>query len=85
MTLATGNQTATNDDYTMPSTITIGEGERSGIITIAITADGEDEGDESIHIYACIRTGCDPLNPVEGEKAYNHGIVIPGTREAGGL
>ena len=84
VTLATDpRQTATSDDYTMPSTITIGEGETSGLITIAITEDDEDEGDESIYIYACIRSGCDPLNPIDGEKAYNHGIVIPGTRSGG--
>ncbi len=83
VTLAAGGQTATSDDYTMPSFITIGEGETSGIITIAITADGEDEGDESINIYACTTPGCDPLNPVDGEKTYNHGIVIPGTRSGG--
>ena len=84
VTLATHpGQTATSDDYTMPSTITIEEGERFGLITIAITDDDEDEGDESIYIYACISTGCDPLNPKDGEKAYNHGITIPGTRVGG--
>ena len=83
VTLATGDQSATSDDYTMPSSITIGEGETHGLITIAIIADGIDEDDESIHIYVCIRPGCDPLNLEAGEKAYNHGITIPGTRRGG--
>lgn len=87
VTLATSpTQTATaGDDYTMPSTITIGEGERSGLIFMAIAEDDEDEDDENIHIYVCIRPGCDPLNPEDDEKHYNHGIVIPGTRSYGGL
>ncbi len=85
VTLATdSSQTATaGEDYTMPSSITIGEGQISGLITIPITDDDDDEGDEYIHIYVCIRPGCDPLNPVDGEKEYNHGIVIPGTRSGG--
>ena len=84
VSLATSpTQDASSDDFTMPSAITIGEGEVSGLITIAITADDEDEGHETILIYACIRDGCDPLNPIDGEKSYNHGIVIPGTRVGG--
>ncbi len=86
VTLATSpTQTASSDDFTMPSTITIGEGETSALITIAITADNEDEDHESLHVYACVRPGCDPLNPIEGEKIYSHGITIPGTRQVGGL
>ena len=86
VTLATSpNQTATSDDFTMPSSITIREGETSGLIFVAITDDEEEEGYESIYIYACIRSGCDPLNPVDGEKTYNHGITIPATSGTGGL
>ena len=76
-------QGASSDDFTMPSTITIVEGEVSGLIVINIAADGEDEDHESILIYACITDGCDPLNPTPGEKAYNHGLTIPGTRVGG--
>ena len=80
VTLATSpTQGASSDDYTMPSSIIVPEGERSAIITIAITADDEDEGDESIHIYACTTPGCDPLEDWD----YNHGITIPGTRDGG--
>ena len=80
VTLATSpTQEASSDDYTMPSSIIVPEGERSAIITIAITADDEDEGDESIHIYACTTPGCDPLEDWD----YNHGITIPGTRDGG--
>ena len=80
VTLATSpTQTATSDDYTMPSTITIGEGEVSGLIIIAITADGVDEDHETILIYACVRDGCDPLEDWD----YNHGITIPGTLVGG--
>ncbi len=77
------DQTASEDDYTMPAAVTIEEGKRSGLIIIDITADSEAEGDESIHIYACIKPAgpddCDPLT----ESDYNHGIVIPG--HSGGL
>ena len=80
VTLATSpTQSATSDDYTMPSTITIGEGEVSGLITISIIADGVDEDHETILIYACVRDGCDPLEDWD----YNHGITIPGTRVGG--
>ena len=76
---ASPTQTATSDDYTMPSAITIGEGEVSGLITISIAADGVDEDHETILIYACVRDGCDPLEDWD----YNHGITIPGTRVGG--
>ena len=82
VTLATDStQSASSDDYTMPSSITIGEGEVSGLLTIAITADGVDEDHETINIYACISPGCDPLEDWD----YNHGITIPGTLSVGGL
>ena len=82
VTLATSpTQEASSDDFTMPSSITIPEGERSAIIIVATIADDEDEDDESIHIYACTTPGCDPLEDWD----YNHGIVIPGTRVPGGL
>ena len=80
VSLATSpTQSASSDDYTMPSTITIGEGEVSGLITIAITDDDEDEDHETILVYACTRPGCDPLEDWD----YNHGITIPGTRVGG--
>ena len=82
VTLATDpTQTATSDDYTMPSSITIGEGEVSGLIIVSIIADGVDEDHETIHIYACTSPGCDPV----ADYDYNHGITIPGNIPYGGL
>ena len=74
-------QTANSDDYTMPSSITIGEGEVSGLIIVSIIADGVDEDHETIHIYACTSPGCDPMEDYD----YNHGITIPGNIPYGGL
>ncbi len=80
VTLATDpDQTASDDDYTMPSSITIEEGKKGGLIIVDVIADDEAEGDESIYIYACTSPGCDPLT----EADYNHGIKIPG--DSGGL
>ena len=83
--IATGlHQTASSDDFTLSTTaLAIAEGETSGILTITATVDDEDEGDESIHVYVCASPGCDPLNPGEGEKVYNHGFKIIGTRKGG--
>ena len=73
---------ASSDDYTLsPTSITIGEGETWGEITITVTADSEDEGDESVNIFACTKPGCvpDPLDP----EGFSLGLVIPGTRVGG--
>ena len=81
VTLATEGR-ASSDDYTLSSTsITIGKGGTWGEIAITVTADSEDEGDESVNIFACIKPGCvpDPLDP----EVYSLGLVIPGTRVGG--